>query len=68
MEVKLIKNLKLKGAIAEADLSYPQLAEKVGVTKQTIYNAVKGGNVSMELARKICVVLNRSLDDLFGGE
>ena len=62
------KNLKLKGAITECDLSYQDLADDLNISKQTIYNAVKGENVSMDLAKKMCQKLNKSLDELFGNE
>ena len=45
-----MKNLKLKSARAALDLSQQQLAEKVGVSRQTI-NAIR--------------TLGKTLDDLF---
>ena len=63
------KNLKLKAARAEKDITQDYLAAKVGVTRQTI-NAIEKGdyNPTIKLCRAICKVLNKSLDDLFGEE
>lgn len=61
-----MKNLKLKSARAALDLSQQQLAEKVGVSRQTI-NAIEKGdyNPTIKLCISICRVLGKSLDDLF---
>lgn len=61
-----MKNLKLKSARAALDLSQQQLAEKVGVSRQTI-NAIEKGdyNPTIRLCIAICRVLGKSLDDLF---
>jgi len=61
-----MKNLKLKSARAALDLSQQQLADKVGVTRQTI-NAIEKGdyNPSINLCISICKVLGKTLDDLF---
>ncbi len=60
------KNLRLKSARAAKDLSQKQLAEVVGVTRQTI-NAIENGdyNPSIQLCIAICKALNRTLDQLF---
>lgn len=60
------KNLKLKAARALMDLSQADLAEAVGVSRQTI-NAIEKGdyNPTIKLCRAICRVLNKSLDELF---
>ena len=60
------KNLKLKAARALLDLSQADLAEAVGVSRQTI-NAIEKGdyNPTIKLCRAICRVLNKSLDELF---
>ncbi len=64
-----MKNLKLKSARAALDLSQQQLAEKVGVSRQTI-NAIEKGdyNPTIRLCIAICRVLGKSLDDLFWDE
>lgn len=64
-----MKNLKLKSARAALDLSQQQLAEKVGVSRQTI-NAIEKGdyNPTIKLCVAICRVLGKTLDDLFWDE
>lgn len=64
-----MKNLKLKSARAALDLSQQQLAEKVGVSRQTI-NAIEKGdyNPTIKLCIAICRTLGKSLDDLFWEE
>ena len=64
-----MKNLKLKSARALMDLSQEALAEKVGVSRQTI-NAIEKGdyNPTIKLCISICKVLNKSLDELFWEE
>lgn len=64
-----MKNLKLKSARALMDLSQEALAEKVGVSRQTI-NAIEKGdyNPTIKLCISICKVLNKTLDELFGEE
>ena len=64
-----MKNLKLKAARAEKDLSQQALADLVGVSRQTI-NAIEKGdyNPTIKLCRAICRVLDRMLDDLFWEE
>ncbi|MEE1244595.1 MAG: helix-turn-helix transcriptional regulator [Acutalibacteraceae bacterium] len=61
-----MKNLKLKSARAALDLSQQQLAERVGVSRQTI-NAIEKGNYNptIKLCIAICRTLGKTLDDLF---
>ncbi|MBE5874273.1 MAG: helix-turn-helix transcriptional regulator [Lachnospiraceae bacterium] len=61
-----MKNLKLKSARAAMDLSQQELAEKVGVSRQTI-NAIEKGdyNPTINLCIAICRVLGKTLDELF---
>ena len=61
-----MKNLKLKSARAALDLSQQQLADKVGVSRQTI-NAIEKGNYNptIKLCIAICRTLGKTLDDLF---
>ncbi|MFD2654650.1 MULTISPECIES: helix-turn-helix transcriptional regulator [Gracilibacillus] len=64
-----MKNLKLKVARVEHDLSQAELAEKVGVTRQTIGLIEQGKyNPSLQLCLSICKTLNKTLDDLFWQE
>ena len=63
------KNLRLKSARAGMDLSQQQLADAVGVSRQTI-NAIEKGeyNPTINLCRSICRVLGKTLDELFWEE
>lgn len=64
-----MKNLKLKAARAAKDLSQEQLAQLVGVTRQTI-GMIKAGNYNptLNLCIAICKALDRTLDELFWEE
>ncbi len=64
-----MKNLKLKAARVERGLSQQQLADWIGVSRQTI-NAIEKGdyNPTIRLCIAICKVLHRSLDELFWDE
>lgn len=64
-----MKNLKLKSARAAMDLSQQELADKVGVSRQTI-NAIEKGdyNPTIQLCKSICKVLDKTLDELFWDE
>ena len=64
-----MKNLKLKAARAEKDLSQQARADLLGVSRQTI-NAIEKGdyNPTIKLCRAICRTLDRTLDDLFWEE
>ena len=61
-----MKNLRMKSARAAKDMSKQQLAEAVGVTRQTI-NAIERGdyNPTIKLCLAICHALDRTLDELF---
>lgn len=61
-----MKNLKLKAARALLDMSQKDLADAVGVSRQTI-NAIEKGdyNPTINLCRAICRVLGKTLDELF---
>jgi len=63
------KNLKLKSARAALDLTQQDLADAVGVTRQTI-NAIElgGYNPTIRLCVSICRRLGVTLDDLFWKE
>ncbi len=56
----------MKIARVECDFSQQQLAEKVGITRQTI-SMIEAGkyNPSLKLCIGICKVLNKTLNDLF---
>lgn len=59
----------MKIARVECDLSQQQLAEKIGVTRQTI-GMIEAGkyNPSLNLCTEICRALNKTLNDLFWEE
>ena len=64
-----MKNLKLKFARMEKDMSQIDLAKLVGVTRQTIGMIESGDyNPSLNLCISICKVLGKTLDDLFWEE
>lgn len=51
---------------AKADLTQEQLAEKVGVRRETIVFLEKGKyNPSLRLAHDIAIALNSTIDELF---
>lgn len=64
-----MKNLRLKSARAALDMSQQQLADAVGVSRQTI-NAIEKGdyNPTIKLCLAICKALGKTLDDLFWEE
>lgn len=61
-----MKNKRMKIARIDCDLTQEQLADKVGVARQTI-GLIEAGkyNPSISLCIDICKTLNKSLDDLF---
>ena len=64
-----MKNLRLKSARAGKDLSQQELADLVGISRQTI-NAIEKGdyNPTIRLCLAICHVLGKTLDELFWEE
>lgn len=61
-----MKNLRLKSARAALDLSQQELANRVGVSRQTINSIEKGDyNPTIKLCIQICKVLGKTLDELF---
>ena len=65
----LLKNKRMKIARVEAEVSQEQLADLIGVTRQTI-NMIESGNYnpSLKLCIDICKALNKTLNDLFWEE
>jgi len=65
----LLKNKKMKIARIETDVSQQQLADIVGVTRQTI-NLIESGNYnpSLKLCIEISRALKKTLNDLFWEE
>lgn len=67
--VILMKNIKLKMARTEHDLSQADLADKIGVSRQTIGLIELGKyNPTLTLCLAICHALGKTLDDLFWQE
>jgi putative transcriptional regulator len=62
----LARNIAIKVARAQLDMTQKELAEKVGVSRQTM-NAIEQGeyNPTIKLCRAICKALGKKLDDLF---
>lgn len=65
-EVNMGKNLRIKAARAAMDMTQKELADVVGVARQTM-NAIEKGdyNPSINLCIAICKVLGKTLDQLF---
>lgn len=57
---------RIKIARIQVDLTQEELAQEVGVTRQTI-SLIENGkyNPSLKLCLEICYAVNKSLDDLF---
>jgi putative transcriptional regulator len=64
-----MKNKKLKLARVECEMSQEDLANIVGVTRQTI-GLIEAGNYNptLKLCIAICKALNKTLNDLFWEE
>ena len=63
------KNINLKVARAKKDMTQKDLANTIGVSRQTI-NAIEKGeyNPTIKLCLRICWALDAKLDDLFWEE
>lgn len=63
------RNIPIKVARAQLDMTQKQLAEKVGISRQTM-NAIEQGdyNPTIKLCRAICKALGKGLDELFWEE
>ena len=62
---QMARNIAIKVARAEKDMTQKALAEAVGISRQTM-NAIEQGeyNPTIRLCRSICRVLGKNLDDL----
>ena len=61
-----MKNLRLKAARAAKDYSQQELADRIGVSRQTINAMEKGDyNPTILLCLAICHALDKTLDELF---
>ncbi|MGI6069313.1 MAG: helix-turn-helix transcriptional regulator [Blautia sp.] len=64
-----MKNMRMKVARMEKNLSQTELAERIGVTRQTIGMIEAGDfNPSLKLCVSICRELGKTLNDLFWEE
>lgn len=64
-----VKNKRIKIARLECDMSQEDLANAIGVTRQTI-GLIEAGkyNPTLKLCVAICKTLNKTLNDLFWEE
>ena len=66
MEEQLVLKNRLKEARAEKKLSQAQLAELVGVSRNTISSIETGQfNPTAKLALILCIALDKKFEDLF---
>ena len=66
MEENLILRNRLKEARTEKKLSQNQLAEMVGVSRNTISSIETGQfNPTAKLALRLCIALDKKFEDLF---
>ena len=64
-----MKKLRMKSARVARDLSQQQLADLIGVSRQTISAIEKGDyNPTINLCIAICRALGKTLDELFWEE
>lgn len=65
----MARNIAIKVARAQKDMTQKALAEAVGISRQTM-NAIEQGdyNPTIKLCRAICRVLGKTLDELFWEE
>ena len=60
------KNIAIKVARAQKDMTQKALAEAAGISRQTMNTIEKGEyNPTIKLCRRICRILDKSVDDLF---
>lgn len=48
---------KIRIAMIDSDVTIPQIAQRMGVTRQTIYNALNGRNASLSTVSEIAAAL-----------
>lgn len=66
MDDKLVLKNRLKEARAEMKLSQSQLADMVGVSRNTISSIETGQfNPTAKLALVLCIALDKKFEDLF---
>lgn len=57
----------IKKKIMESHLSQKEVAEKMGVTPQTISSMLAGKNISSEVLEKLCRVIGTTMNKLYEG-
>ena len=63
------KNINLKIARAKKDMTQKELAEQIGVSRQTINMIERGDyNPTLNLCLSICHALGKTLDEIFWEE
>ena len=66
MDDKLVLNNNLKQARSEAGLSQQQLADMVGVSRNTVSSIETGQfNPTAKLALVLCIALDKKFEELF---
>lgn len=64
-----MKNIKLIVARTEKQMSQTELAEAIGITRQTVSLIEKGEyNPTLKLCTAICKALGKTLNDIFWEE
>jgi DNA-binding phage protein len=48
---------KIRIALIDSDMTIPQIAQRMGVTRQTIYNAMNGSNTTLDTVSNIAAAL-----------
>lgn len=48
---------KTQIAMINADVTVPQIADQMGVTRQTVYNIISGRNTTLDTVSKIAAAL-----------
>lgn len=62
----MAKNLRIKAARTLLDLTQQQLADRIGVSRQTIIAIEQGEyNPTIRLCIQLCKALGKTLDELF---
>ena len=56
---------KLKSFLQRSDLSYKDAAEELGIDKNTVGKAVRGGNLNVDIILNICNTYGLSIYDFF---
>jgi len=48
---------KIRIAMINADVTVPQIAQRMGVTRQTVYNAISGRNTTLDTVSEIAAAI-----------